>query len=111
MDTQIKYQQSIKEILLAYSEYRSKGSDIASEILFDDQRGRYLVLNIGWSGKDYWHITPIHIDLIGDKIWIQYDDTEEGVASDLLAAGVPKENIVLGFHHPKVRPYTEFTAG
>ncbi len=111
MDTQIKYQQLIKDILVGHTEYRSKGSDIASQVLFDDERGRYLILDIGWSDKDYWHITPIHLDLINGKIWIQYDDTEEGVATDLLKAGVPKEDIVLGFHHPKVRPYTEFTVG
>ncbi|BAY29391.1 fdxN element excision controlling factor protein [Nostoc carneum NIES-2107] len=34
--------------------------------------------------------------------------TEEGVASDLLAAGVPKEDIVLGFRHPKIRQHTGF---
>ncbi len=52
MDTQIKYQQLIKDILVGHTEYRSKGSDIASQVLFDDERGRYLVLDIGWSGKD-----------------------------------------------------------
>ena len=38
----------------------------------------------------------------------KYDDTEEGVATDLLEAGVPKEDIVLGFRHPKVRQHTGF---
>ncbi|MFM6201853.1 MAG: element excision factor XisI family protein, partial [Dolichospermum sp.] len=42
------------------------------------------------------------------KIWIQYDDTEEGIANDLIAAGVPKEDIVLGFRHPRIRPFTNF---
>ncbi len=59
-------------------------------------------------GDKYLHATPIHIDLIQEKIWIQYDDTEEGVATDLLEAGIPREDIVLGFRHPKVRPYTSF---
>jgi hypothetical protein len=35
--------------------------------------------------------------LIDNKIWIQQDETEDGIASDLLEAGVPKEDIVLGF--------------
>ncbi len=68
-------------------------------------------MDIGWNENKYLHATPIHLDLIGDKIWIQYDDTEEGVATDLLAAGVPKEDIVLGFRHPQVRQYTEFGTG
>jgi hypothetical protein len=44
--------------------------------------------------------------LIGGKIWIQYDGTEEGVATELLEAGVPKAHIVLGFRHPRERKYS-----
>jgi hypothetical protein len=47
-----------------------------------------------------------HIRLIDGKIWIQYDGTEEGVATDLLEAGVPKAHIVLGFRHPSERKYS-----
>ena len=34
--------------------------------------------------------------------------TEEGIATDLLEAGVPKEDIVLAFQPPDVRRFTEF---
>jgi hypothetical protein len=51
--------------------------------------------------------------LIDHKIWIQYDDTEEGIANDFIAndfiaAGVPTQDIVLGFRHPQIRQYTNF---
>jgi XisI protein. len=36
------------------------------------------------------HGAIVHIRLIDGKIWIQYDGTEEGVATELLEAGVPK---------------------
>jgi XisI protein len=74
----------------------------------DDEHGQYLILDIGGNGDNYLHATPIHISLIDDKVWIQYDDTEEGVVSDLMAAGIVKEDIVLGFRHPKVRQFTGF---
>jgi hypothetical protein len=48
------------------------------------------------------------LPMIHFHIWIQCDDTQEGIANDLLEAGIPKEDIVLGFRHPKVRPYTGF---
>ncbi|MCG8368658.1 MAG: XisI protein [Pseudanabaenales cyanobacterium] len=51
---------------------------------------------------------PIHISLIGDKVWIQFDDTEEGIATDLMTAGVSREDIVLGFRHPKIRRHNGF---
>ena len=112
MDTRLKYQEIIKTILQEHANFRNTIPDgYHSQLLFDDERGGYLVLDIGWKEDNYLHATPIHINIIGEKIWIQYDDTEEGVATDLLAAGVPKEDIVLGFRHPNVRKYTEFGTG
>ncbi|MFM6003160.1 MAG: element excision factor XisI family protein, partial [Sphaerospermopsis kisseleviana] len=32
----------------------------------------------------------------------------EGIATDLVRVGVPKEDIVLAFHEPKMREYTNF---
>lgn len=40
--------------------------------------------------------------------WIEENWTEDGIATELLAAGVPKDEIVLGFHHPTMRQYSEF---
>jgi hypothetical protein len=109
MDTRVKYQSIIKNVLQNHANYRATLPDsYTSQIIFDDERGQYLVLDVGWNGDKYLHATPIHISLIGDKVWIQYDDTEEGVATDLMAAGISKEDIVLGFRHPKIRQHTGF---
>lgn len=109
MDTRLKYRDIIKNILKSHADYRANFSDdYDSQVLFDDERGQYLILDIGWSNEKYLHTTPIHISLKDDKIWIQYDDTEEGVVTELMEAGVPKENIVLGFRHPRMRKYTGF---
>lgn len=54
------------------------------------------------------HGCLIHIDIINDKIWIQRDGTEEGVASELLNFGVPKDKIVLAFYDPGIRKETGF---
>ena len=109
MDTRLKYREIIKSVMQKYADYYttiSQGDNI--QVLFDDERGQYLILDMGWNLDEYLHNTPIHLSLINDKIWIQYDDTEEGVATDLILAGVPKTDIVLGFRHPKVRQYTGF---
>jgi len=42
------------------------------------------------------------------KIWVEEDWTDLCVVDDLLAAGISKSDIVLGFHHPSKRPLTEF---
>ncbi len=109
MATRIAYQDLIKRLLQEHADYRNALPDpYQSEVLFDDERGHYLVLDVGWNQDKYLHTTPIHLSLVNDKIWIQCDDTEEGIATDLLAAGVPKEDIVLGFRHPKIRQHTGF---
>ncbi|MDZ4871305.1 MAG: hypothetical protein CLLPBCKN_000693 [Chroococcidiopsis cubana SAG 39.79] len=76
--------------------------------LHADRIGQYLVLDLGWNGDKYLHATPIHLSAIGDKVWVQYDDTEESVVTDLMEAGIPRENIVLGFRHPKLGQHTGF---
>ncbi|BBC22417.1 XisI protein [Pseudanabaena sp. ABRG5-3] len=109
MDTQLKYREIIKKVLQDQANYRASLPDAyTSQVLFDDERGQYLILDIGWNGDHYLHATPIHLSLIGEKIWVQYDDTEEGIVNDLTDAGVSKNDIVLGFRHPKVRQYTGF---
>lgn len=109
MDTQLKYRSIIKSVLQEHLNYRAAlPDDYTSQIIFDDERGQYLILDMGWNSDNYLHATPIHISLIDDKVWIQYDDTEDGVATDLVSAGISKEDIVLGFRHPKIRQHTGF---
>lgn len=109
MDTRLNYQTIIKTILHQHSDYRNTLPDgYTSQVAFDDDRGQYLIIDWGWHDDHYLHATPIHISLIDHKVWIQWDDTEEGVATDLIAAGICKEDIVLGFRHPKIRKHTGF---
>ncbi len=109
MDSGITYSELVKQTLHTYAEYYSQeGCEWPLRTLFDDRRHGYLLLDIGWRGDEYIHNATVHIDIIDEKIWIQHDDTEDGVATDLLDAGVPKEDIVLGFRPPELRKYTGF---
>jgi hypothetical protein len=49
-----------------------------------------------------------HIDIIGDKIWVQADNTEEGLAYQLAESGIPREQIVLGYRMAEIRPHTGY---
>lgn len=108
MDTKLDYRQLIKDILLEYAKLKPAYGAIDSRVIFDDERGSYALLQVGWDGTEYVHGDVIHIDLAGDKIWVQYDGTEHGIANELVEAGVPKEDIVLGFRPLELRPYTGF---
>ena len=48
----------------------------------------------------------LYVRLCHGKFWIEDDMTEEGIATDLLQAGVPKEDIVLAFQPPEARQFT-----
>lgn len=76
--------------------------------VFDRERGQFLLLDEGWEGYQRIHRVWVHVEEHDGKLWIQEDGTEEGIANDLMRSGIPKECIVLGFHHPSLRPFTEF---
>jgi hypothetical protein len=59
-------------------------------------------------GLDLIHNKDLQIR--DNKFWIEEDWTEDGIANDLVQAGIPRENIVLAFHEPKMRQYTDFAA-
>jgi hypothetical protein len=53
----------------------------------------------------------VHIAITGGKVWVQDDGTSRLVAEELVAAGIPLGDIVLGFHPAEVRPLTGFGVG
>ncbi len=78
------------------------------QIIIDENRKHYLLIEIGWHKNQRIYGTLIHINIINDKIWIQQDGTEEGVANELVKQGIPHEKIVLGFKTPERRKITDF---
>jgi hypothetical protein len=110
MDATVKYETVIKQLLQAYRDFLADEDDNL-RLLFDDERKSYALLEFGWRNKRYDHYSILHLELLADKIWIQCDNTENGSAAELLAMGVPKQDIVLGFRPPELRPYTGLGVG
>lgn len=109
MDKVKTYRQLIKVVLNEFIDYVS-GSPSAVEtwLVADDQQNTYTVLDVGWEGKRRVCGMPILIRLVDDKVWVEADNTDYNFVEQLLRAGIPKEAIVLAFHHPSLRPHTEF---
>jgi hypothetical protein len=103
MDTREHYRDIIEQVLIPYAERRYSGEDITNEAVFDRERGRFIVASVGWQGYRRVQQNLLHIDLVGDKVWIQRDGTEDGIAGELEAAGIPKSQIVLAFHRAEDR--------
>jgi hypothetical protein len=110
MDTIEKYRAIVKSLIYDYAKYKPSHGQIDTEVITDTQNDHYELLHIGWDQARRVHGSVIHIDIIDDKVWIQYDGTSRPVADELVAAGIPKESIVLGFFPADERIYTEYAA-
>ena len=102
------YRQLVQDLLQEYSNIRANNEEVEAEAIFDTQRDRYQVVHVGWSNKRRVYGCILHLDIKDGKIWIQHDGTEGGIALELVDRGVPKQDIVLGFHSPFKRQFTEF---
>lgn len=103
------YREIIIQLVCDYSESETSYKDEGySSPLIDRERDHYGVLTAGWTNKSRWQGLVVHIDILNGKVWLQHDGTDFGVAEDLIAAGIPKEDIVLGFHPPQIRAETGF---
>jgi hypothetical protein len=105
----VKYPELVQTILESHSIHHSN-DDTEVQLIFDTKRNHYQVVHLGWEEEGMRRVYGciIHVDIKDGKIWIQKDGTEIGVANELLEAGVPFSDIVLGFYAPYKRPYTEF---
>lgn len=110
MDKIANYRQIIKSILCNYAGLSNKQprAGIETDLIFDEERDHYLLINNGWDGRRRILSITVYVRIRNGKFWIEEDWLEQGIATDLLETGVPNEDIVLAFHHPSKRPFTEF---
>ncbi len=108
MDNLDNIRKIIIESLTYYANLRYAAGKVNRLLIVDQDSDNYLILLEGWENRERVHGCLVHVQIIDNKIWIQRDGIEEGIATDLLAAGIPKSQIVLAFHPEHIRPYTEF---
>jgi hypothetical protein len=111
MDRLEHYREIIRQVLEEYACIRPANGEIDTELVVDAGRNHFEVLHVGWDGVQRIHGPVIHIDIIGDKVWIQYDGTNRPVADELIAAGIPQQDIVLAWHPRELRHHTGFAVG
>jgi XisI protein len=111
MDKVSHYRQIVIDILTAHSQIQPAYGEIEMQLLIDTAQDRYQVIRAGWLKDRRVYGVLIQIDIKGEKLWIQYDGTEVGVANELVEEGIPKEDIVLAYHSPFIRQYDGFAVG
>lgn len=112
MDKVVEYRKKFIEVLRRHKGIISRASIRSSDsyFVFDESNDCYTWLRFGWSNKERKEFITVFIHIREGKIWIEEDMTEQGIATELVELGVPKEDIVLAFHPPEMRQYTEFAA-
>lgn len=108
MDTLATYRDVIQTLLSDYAATPISNGAIDCYTVFDTRQDHYQVMNVGWDGHRRVHGCVLHLDIKGGKIWVEQNMTEMRVAQELVARGVKKEDIVLGFQTPDMRQYTEY---
>ncbi len=85
--------------------------EVSTYPMIDPQGHHYIAMQSGWVNGHRVHGAFLHMDVIDGKVWIQFNGTDQLIADELEAAGVPKEDIVLGAQPPELRQYTGYGIG
>ena len=90
MDPLSTYREAVERALTVYTKIPYAHGDLRCEAVFDREHDRYALITLGWNAGKRVHFPLVHIDFVGDKVWIENDNTEDGVATELVQAGIPK---------------------
>jgi hypothetical protein len=110
MDKIKKYQDIIIDFLNRYNQETGGFSLYKTErrVLIDKENNSFQLLSVGWRNNHYTFGPIFHFDIINGKIWMQCNNTEREVVDDFMAAGVERQDIVLGFVPPAARHFSGF---
>jgi hypothetical protein len=100
MDKLQRYRQIGQEILADQAHPYTHSDEVDTQIICDIKNDHYQLCYIGWKGQQRTFGVVLHFDIKDEKIWIQYNGTELPIAQLLTEKGVPKSDIVIGFHSP-----------
>jgi hypothetical protein len=101
---------TIERVLLAYTKIPYAYGEVVTEAVFDRERDRYVLMNVGWDQNNRRvHGALVHLDLVDGRIWIQRDGLEEGIAVELYRAGIPKDRFVFALRPAEVRDQIDWS--
>ncbi|MBD2493333.1 XisI protein [Nostoc sp. FACHB-280] len=105
------YREYIQRLLKEYAARDLEEDNVEVQLIFDTEHDHYQLFYVGWRNRRRVYGPVIHLDIKNEKIWLQWNSTEDDIAADLVELGVPKQDIVLGFHSPYMRQFTDYAVG
>ena len=111
MDHVDRYRQIVRHLVEEYASYKPAYGDIRTEAVIDREHDHYEVMQVGWMNGRRVHGSVIHIDIRDGKVWIEYNGTDARIGEELVAAGIARNDIVLGFQPAELRSLTSYGVG
>ena len=109
-----KYQKLIIDLLeeqVAPYRRMEKG-ELQEQVIVDKLHHHFQWLTIGWDEREqFFNTMNVHFTIKpSGKIWLMENNTDIRIAEELVKLGVPRQDIVLGFQPPSIRPFTDYAA-
>ena len=108
METIDKPREAVRAVFAQWEKLPRIPSDWKIVGVQDTQNDRYTLQRVSFSKDRYDTVLLAYLEIRDGTIWILTDNTEEGLASELVAEGITKDRIVLGFYSPSLREVGEF---
>ena len=104
------YKKIIHEVFEEYLQDLRQPSNLHLEFVpvVDENGKHFQIIALGWEGSRRVFNLLFHLDIIGDKIWVQEDKMEYSIAERLTEKGVSKKDIVLAYFPDYHRAHTEY---
>src|SRR4051812_31159236 len=71
-----EYPAIIRGIIEHHAAIKPAVGEIETEVIIDEANGHFELARSGWVSGHRIHGAVVHVDIKGDKIWIQHDGTE-----------------------------------
>ncbi len=107
----IQYSEIVQQLLQEYAALSGDDPTVDTELIFDTVRHSYQLVHVGWHDDRRIYGCILHLDIKDGKIWLQHNGTENDIPAELVEMGVAKTDIVVGFHSPFKRQFTEYAVG
>ncbi|NJN78209.1 MAG: XisI protein [Saprospiraceae bacterium] len=99
----------VRSMLVEIADRFRRNSDWEILEIYDEERGQYLLFTDGWKGESRDYGCFMHIEVREDgKIMLRRDGTDLDIGQQILNKGVSKKEMVIGFHSPKMRSWSDF---
>jgi hypothetical protein len=79
-------------------------SDYKETVLLDEINDSYILMTLGWDRKARVHGCLVHLDIIDGKIWVQRDETEDGVTYESVLAESTELNCSRSSNDSRFKP-------